>query len=39
MLDALSHAIEAFWANDATDETKRYSIIAISLIRQYLNYC
>lgn len=35
MLDALCHAIEAFWSVNSTDESKRYSAEAIKLIMQF----
>lgn len=34
MLDALSHAIESYWSVNATDESKKYSLEALTLIIQ-----
>lgn len=35
-LDALSHAFEAYWSNNATNESKAYSLIAIKIITRFL---
>ena len=35
MLDALCHAIEAYWSVNSTDESKKYSAQAIRLVLQY----
>lgn len=32
LMDALCHAVEAFWSVNSTDESKRYSVEAIELI-------
>lgn len=33
-LDAFTHAVEAFWSKDATDESREYSAEALRLFRQ-----
>lgn len=38
-LDAFSHAVEAYWSKDATDESRSYSAKALELFKEnYLSY-
>lgn len=34
-LDAFTHAVEAYWSKDATDESREYSAEALELFNQY----
>lgn len=37
MCDALCHAIESFWSVNSTDESKKYSSVAIQGVIKYMN--